>query len=341
MLRAFGCIAMWCLASGIAWSDDPLWLRVCNFTVTPSTGPVAHVEVRNQQTTPFRGRLRAEFPTGWKVTPAEHVLELKPGETRKLPFAIEKATDNADNRYKVKLRVQGEGVAMNAEQVTLCASAPYFKPTIDGDFREWADSLPLTLVVAGKQTVARSYWNSKQFCLAVEVEEDALIGWSADQNERAFDAVQFSLAQVDATETDHYEFLVAANPAAGASAAICCALRKPGDDAATIAQIRPLGGLVMENALAAVVRKDKVTRCEIAIPTRFMPDLKPTAGREIRFGLLVHDPGATGIRDFGALMNRWPTDRTPQGWSSWQGVRWGKTPPWNGLGEFGFCSSIH
>ena len=70
---------------------------------------MTHVVVKNQLDVPYAGTLRVEWPDGWRVTPAEHPLQLEPGEVRQLPFTIESATDAAANAYPVTIRVEGDG----------------------------------------------------------------------------------------------------------------------------------------------------------------------------------------------------------------------------------------
>lgn len=251
-----------------------LLVRAQNFIVNPSTGPVTHVVVQNTGDRNISGTLRVQFPDGWKVSPTERAVELKPGETKKVPFAIEKAADVAANSYPVRIQF-GE---LDVTQRVVCASAPYFKPTIDGDLAEWKDSNPITFVTAGKKTVVWTYWSGKQFSLAVEVEEDRLTGKRG---------VEFSLAASE--EGKRYEFFVGADGKA-------------------------------EGLVTAVKRDGNITRYEIGVPFKAMPEMKPDAGREFLFSLTVHDPDGTGPRDIGAVMNPLPGQRQF---------------------EFGFCSSIH
>ena len=319
-------------------AEPPLRVRALNFTVLPSTGPVTHVVVKNRLTADYTGTLRAQFPTGWKVTPAQHALALRPGEIQKLAFTIERGADVKTNAYPVRIQVQGRGGAMQVEQWVPCASFPYNKPVIDGDLAEWKDSIPITFATAGRNTTLSGYWSGKQFALAVEVEEDRLIGVKEAGAGPGLDAVQFALSPAEGE--GRWEFLIAAADAA-ASTGQCYLLCKPGQDAALAGQRRSLAGLEFMEAKVAVKRAGKVTRYEVSVPFALMPELKPTAGREFFFSLLVHDPGDTGVRDLGEVMNLWPEDRQPGGWCSWEFVRWGDKTPWPSRIEFGFCSSIH
>ena len=267
-------LAFLAVAGIAAGETPPIRVRAQNFTVNPSTGPVTHVLLKNESSRNISGTLRVQFPDGWKVSPAERALALAPGETKKLPFAIEKGADIAANSYPVRIQF-GD---LDVTQRVVCASAPYFKPTIDGDLAEWNDSNPITFLTGGKKTVVRTYWSGKQFSLAVEVEENKLTGKRG---------VEFALAASE--EGKRYGFFV--------DAAGKC-----------------------DGVTASVKRDGNVTRYEIGVPFKLMPEMKPEAGREFCFSLTVHDPDGTGPRDLGSVMNLWPGQRQF---------------------EFGFCSSIH
>lgn len=279
------------------WSaegDEPGWfdLRVDPLTVTPSTGPAARLVVKNRGTVPLTGRVEAAFPEGWRVEPAAFDVTLAAGETRPLALTIKQARDRADNQYPVTLRWSAGGKRGTQDQTVVCASAPFFKPKIDGNLADWADAIPIALSAAG------------------------------------------------ATGSSRHEFLLAATAGFFAKPH-CYRLFKPGDDPATGPQHRDLKPLRLKEAEVAVRRKGGVTRYEAAIPWSLMPEIKAEAGREFQFSLLVHDPDGTGLRDFGAALGRWPEDRRPDGWCSWDGATWGDKVPFDSLAQFGFCSSIH
>jgi hypothetical protein len=334
-------VAVVCGSGSAVLAQAPLLMRVQNFTVTPSTGPVIHVLVRNCLGSPYAGTLKVQFPPGWKVTPAQHVLTLKAGELKAYPYTIEKGSDRQANAYPVKIKAEGSGGAVAVEQTVVCASAPYFKPTIDGDLKEWNDAIPITYLKNGRRTTVRTYWNNRQFSLAVEVEEDALRGLDQASSTGGRDAVQFALSPAGSAAAGRYEFLVAASSEGGRASAHCYRLLRPGDDPALSRQKRPLAGLRAEGTQALVRRSGKWTIYEVAVPFKLMPEIKPAPGREICFGLLVHDPDGTGLRDMSEVMNRWPEHRQAFGWCSWEHVRWGDKVPFDSKAEFGFCSSIH
>lgn len=330
--------------SATAPAKQPVALvRVENFVVTPSTGPVSNVIVRNPADAAMTGTLWATYPDGWKVTPASHELKLSAGETRSFPFAIKRATDRKANVYPVAIRVESSGNVV-ARQNVVCASAPYYKPTIDGDPNEWQDSIPITFTTAERQTVVRLYWNRREFCMMVEVEEDALAGYDPARPDGPFDAIQFAIARRSARtgvaptdKAERYEYLVVD---AGDDDR-CFSLMTPGTELAVARQKRPLEPLRMAEAKVVVKRTGRITRYELAIPFRSMPELRPTPGREFCFSLLVHDTDGAGLRDLGGVMNLWESQRPALAWCRVKGVNWPKKAPFDNKIEFGFCSSIH
>jgi hypothetical protein len=257
---------------------------------------------------------------------------------------VESAVDVESNSYPVTVTVEGSAGSFPSEQRVICASAPFFKPRIDGNLDEWKDSIPVAFPAGGRKTVVRSYWNNDCFCLAVEVEEDKFIGLGDLAEKKAIDAVQFGLSLPGVPPADNklsrYEFLVAGSGSRW-SADKCFLLAGSGDDVSVVSKSRQLDGLEMKDAKVVVKRRGTVTCYEVAVPFSGMPAINPAPGREIGFGLIVHDPDGTGIRDIGSVMNRWETSRKPSGWCSWNGVKWGEKPPYDSMAEFGFCSSIH
>ncbi len=331
-----------CVPVMAASNPSPLSVRMQNFLVSPATGPVAYAVVRNDLSAEYAGTLRVQFPAGWKVTPAQHALALKPGETKRFPFTIEKGADREDNAYPVKIVTEGSGGAVSAEQIVTCASAPYHKVKVDGDLGEWKDSIPITFATQGKKTTVRTYWNGKQFCLAVEVEEDNLIGLEKASAATGMDAVQFAVGPAPEdgntpARASRYEFLVASS-SESPTGAKCFLLSKPGQAAGPA---KALKELECKEVQVAVKRTDKVTVYEVAVPFAVIEDVKADPGREFRVGVLVHDPDGTGVRDMGGAMNLWPSQRNAKAWTSWENVKWGDKIPFDGNIEFGFCSSIH
>jgi hypothetical protein len=67
--------------------------------------------------------------------------------------------------------------------------------------------------------------------------------------------------------------------------------------------------------------------------------IRPSEGREFSFGLLVHDPDGTGLRDFGAAADLWPWQRNALAWSRWPGAKWPEQPPFDSKQPWGMCSS--
>ncbi len=321
------------LGAGAQNEDNArLALRVEHFTAPPATGPVVHVLAANLGEEPYEGAVRLDLPEGWAWSPAEQAVSLATGETKRVPFVVERATNLNANEYPVRVTAVSAGVEVVREQTVVCASAPYGKLEIDGDLADWADSLPVAFGQDGKTTTLRTLWNRRTFYLAVEVEEVALA---------AGDAVQFAVASSKAEtgrapggRTERFEFVVAGKPP-------CYVLDTPGMPLSTAAQPRALESLDTVDAEVAVVHRDGTTYYECAIPFAAMDAFRPSAGREFCFSVLVHDADGNGLRDWGAAAGLWPSQRNPLAWCLWDGVQWGDPPPYDGKIEWGLCSSIH
>lgn len=324
-----------------------LALRAENFVVLPSSQPLAFVDVRCLQSQPYRGTISYRAPEGWRISPAQRQVELRPGETQRVQFAVDRGTNLEANCYPVEIRAVSSSPACEVvyRQNVRCASAPFFKPTIDGDPAEWKDAIPVRFVTKGKQTSVSTYWNRQQFCLLVGVEEDRFVGYRASPGPNGFDAVQVAISpqgsKTGSLPTDaaaRYEFLFVWSGVG--TAGRCFQLARPDTKLADTQQDRTLAPLAYEQALVAVSRKDRTTYYECAIP--FAPmrqDIRPSEGREFHLSLLVHDPDGTGLRDLGEAVGLWPSQRNRLAWSRWQGAIWGVEPPLDNKLEWGLCAS--
>lgn len=333
------------VASSAAGAQDPVALRAEHFAVPPQTGPVTYVVVLNLLDRPYQGTLRVELPQGWRASRTEAKVALKPREMARVPFAIEHARGNKENRYRVRVTATGAGSTVVREQIVTCASAPHFRPKIDGRTGDWSDAIPTRFVHKGKSTVVRTYWNKQQFCVLFEIEEEKLVGYKKTPGPKGFDGVQFALAPRDARtptaptgKAERYEFLLAASPSIW-SRDKCFLLLKAGDSMGEVRKPRPLAGLELKDARVKVRRRKGTTYYECAVPWAAMPTMKPTVGREFYFSFLVHDPDGTGIRDWGEAAGLWPSQRNWLAWCSWAGVQWAKEPPFDGKVEWGLCTS--
>ena len=151
-------------------SAAPVALRAESFTVPPSTGPVVHVAVRNLRQTPYQGSLTMTGPDGWRIVPKQREVSLGPGQTGRVPFSIEKGRNLAANSYPIEVSATGGGTTAVRKRNVACASAPYFKPTIDGDPADFKDAIPVTFDTGGKSTTISTYWNRRRFSILVAVE---------------------------------------------------------------------------------------------------------------------------------------------------------------------------
>lgn len=267
---------LWLAATAVA-ENAPLRIRIGNLTVPPSTGPVIPIEVMNPGGKRVDSSLTPEFPSGWVVKPDHRPFTLRGGETTRLSFVIEKAVDLATNRYPVKVTCGDQVV----ERIVMCASAPFYKPKIDGNPKEWREAIPVTFATQGKSTRVSTYWNRMDFCLYVEVREDELTVEDPDRS----DGLKIYLAPKN--KSARYAFSVRPGKGFRARARL---LTDPDQ-------------LEVPDSLAAVKRRKGVTLYEVAIPVSAIPAIKPTEGREFFFTVIVDDPDGTGPRDLSEAMN--------------------------------------
>ena len=309
-----------------ALQANPL-VRCHSFLVNPSTGPVAEITVTAGDA--WSGTLTVTPPEGWTLDPHTHTLDLQAGETKCLPYRIIRAREVTANTYPFTLALsEGDTVT----QLVRTASAPFYRPKIDGRLDEWKDAIPLRFGDPGAQTTLRTYWDNTAFYLAVEVEQKAIASSDKKRQDGRFDAIQLYIAPKGAT-TKRHEFLI---EPVSRSRAICKRLASPDGTTHT-------NGTEEKRATVAIRHSNGgVTAYEIALPLVLLDGIRVDAGREFCFSMLVHDPSGVGLRDLGTIMNRPEANRTPTPacWVQWDGGSWG-TPVFDGGVEFGFCSSIH
>lgn len=325
-------------------AQEPVDVRLENFAVMPSTGPVVNAWIRNRTGQPLDAVVRAQWPEGWKVQPPPP-LSVPPRSTAKAAFTVEQAIDVAQNAYPVTIEVEAGGRVVRSLQEGLVATAPYLKPSIDGLIEDWKDSVPIRFGIGGKgcTATAMSCWNRKQFCLAVQVEDERL-GASADGLRR--DAIQFALTPSPAGgasamapgPSPRYEFVVIAGAAGPAPGFL---ILRPTDDLNLAAQERSIDSLPCPDVQAVVNRSGNTTTYELAVPMPLLPELRATPGRSFGFSLLVHDAGRAEPLDLGSVMRLWPDQRQVLSWCRWVGAAFGTQPPFDSNIEFGFSSSIH
>jgi hypothetical protein len=335
------------LGRGAAVAGEPVALRVESFTVPPSSGPLVFVDVKNLQEVPYEGSVAMKVPNGWRLAPSQRRITLKPGETRRVPFTVERGLTLKSNSYPVQVAATGAGVSVVRKQNVVCASAPYFKPTIDGDPGEWNDAVPVTFITAGKKTIISTYWNRRQFSILVAVEEEKLIGYTESATSGAFDAVQVAISPQDTKtgtspddEANRFEFLFVSTGGEGPGK--CFQLAAPGMKLAEAARSRRLAPLVYQPAQVAVGRTGSTTYYECGLSfTPMRGQIRPSEGREFCMSVLVHDPDGTGLRDWGSAAGLWPWQRNPLAWSRFAGAAWGKQPPFDNKLPWGLCSSTY
>ena len=315
-----------------------------NLTVTPATGPVTHVLVKNLRNSTYRGTITVTPPATWKLNRTSAPVTIRPGDTARVPFAVERGANAESNSYPVQIAADGAGSPVRRTQKIVCASAPYYKPRIDGKLDDWTDAIPVTFTTGGKKTVISTYWSRQNLSILVAVAEDAL--HPPGPKSAPADAVQIAIsprkAQTPSTpgeEARRHEFLLAAlGKQPGGK---CYRLMSPGQKLALARQVKPLAGLEMPDSRVAVVRKNAVTYYECSIPLKAIAPIRAEPGREFCLSVLVHDGDGTGLRDWGESAGLWPTQRNPLAWCRWQGAKWPDKPPFDNKIEWGFCSSKH
>ncbi|MBN2476453.1 MAG: hypothetical protein JXB62_17700 [Pirellulales bacterium] len=331
--------------SGHVTAADPVAIRVENLTVPPSTGPLVSVQVKNLLEQPYQAAVSIQGPSGWQIAPERRGVALAPGETRRVAFAIEKGRNLAANSYPFEVSADGAGTTVLRKQSVACASAPYYKPEIDGDPSEWKDAIPITFLISGKKTVISTYWNRRQFSMLVAVEEDRLSPYGQQPPPAGFDAVQIAISPEDSAtgssqdqKAARFEFLLVATGVANGGR--CFQLASPETTLAEVARARDLAPLQYADAAVAVTREEGITYYECSIPFRSMREqIRPTEGREFFLSALVHDPDGTGIRDLGEALGLWPWQRSALAWSRWKGAAWNEKPPLDNKLRWGLCTS--
>jgi hypothetical protein len=342
-LRLALCLAA--VTAGTSRAEGPVLLRVESFPVAPAHTPSAVVLVKNTSGGPYDGVVRIGPPEGWRLEPDEHPVRLAPGQTGQVRFVVKEGTIAEENAYPLAVSATGGGATVTREQRVVTASAPYFKPDIDGNVDEWGDAIPVTWTAGGKKTVVRTYWNRRQLSILVEVEEEKLVRPGDGPAENGFDAVQLAISPRDAVtgsspeaEASRYEFLMAA--AEDVASGRVFQLAEPGVKLAETQRARELASLEYDDAEIAVRREGGVTYYECSLPFRPMSDhIRPSEGREFHLSVLVHDPDGTGVRDWGEAAGLWPCERNRLAWSDWPGAKWGDEPPFDNKTAWGLCSS--
>ncbi len=133
-------------------------VKVRNFTVNPSTGPLGAVDVTGD----FKGAVTLAPPSGWVLDPQTVNVE-----GPNAPFRVVKATENPENSYLFTVEARGK----TETQSVSVASAPYGKLVVDANPDPlWKDAIPLEWKTAGKKTILRMFWNEDNLYLAVELE---------------------------------------------------------------------------------------------------------------------------------------------------------------------------
>ncbi len=326
--------------------QNGLLIRPKNFIVNPSTGPVHEVMVTNTTNKPFSGTIAITYGKGWTSTPKNHKITLKPHESKDISQAITKAVDYASNSYPVKVvvkNISGKEV-FSKDFTTKCFSAPYYEVKIDGNLKEWKDSIPISFKTKGKNTKLRTYWDRDNFYIAVEVEEDKFMGTS---DSKTPDCIQISLSNKKAKSNEKSfssnQFVAVGSNSMWSGNKVYNVI-SPSEQQRLFSIPNQMPNIVKNSQIDVDRDNDKkITTYEIAIPFSSIKGVKPTAGRGLNFSILVHDPDGTGIRELASVMNMPQLlNEKLSTWVSWYDTFFNSTKAkYDDKVDFGFCSSLH
>jgi hypothetical protein len=323
---------------------EPVAIRVESLVLLPTQSPNLVVVARNLLDSPFSGILRVEAPAGWQLDPREQPLRLARGETRRSRFLVRKGVSLDANSYPLVASAIGTGGEVTVRQRVATASAPYYKPEVDGRFDDWKDAIFASWLTGGMSTRIGTYWNRRRFIMCVSVEEDQLIPRAAESSGGSYDAVQVAISAEDTVtgsspddEAERYEFLfVSTDRKAGR----CYLLANPATKLRDTLRSRDLESLVFDDAEIVVRREGRITTYECSVPFSIMSSrIRPSEGRQFFLSVLVHDPDGTGIRDWGEAAGLWADECSRFAWSHWPGAKWGPLPPQDNKTPWGLCSS--
>lgn len=332
-----------CVLGSLAAGQEsgPLLLRAENLGLLPKSKPILHVRIANRTDRPISTTLSVEVPSSWRISELSQDVELAASEEARVGFPVADGDVNASNSYPITMTAEGKGHRCVREQKIAVASAPYFKPTIDGDPSDWEDAIPVSFSRGNQKTTIATYWTRRHFSMLVSVEEDAYVPRGGDTG---FDAVQVALAphgtatgqSVD-EKAQRFEYLVFGTEE---GRDVCCQLARPGLPLAEVVRRRSLDPLMRDEVEVAIERVGGVTHYEFSLPlARVRKHIRPSEGREFCLSVLVHDPDGTGIRDWGVAAGLWEEQRNRLAWSDWAGARWGDVPPMDCRTQWGMCSS--
>lgn len=319
----------------------PLLLRAESLAVLPQSQPMLYVQVANTGQQAMTATISVQLPSRWPMADRSQVVQIAGGATERVGFSLSAGNERQTNEYPIEMTARVGDTQVVRQQLISVASAPYFKPTIDGDISDWKDAIPVSFETKLQHTTIATFWNRRRFSILVSVEEAShkLCG-----TDRHFDAIQFALAP-RGTETSRspddeatrFEYLVYTD---AAGKGVCCQLMRPGWRLADATRPRSLTSLVDASVEVAVSRSGSVTHYELSLPlTEIRKRIRPGEGREFYLGVLVHDPDGTGLRDWGVAAGMWQRQRNRLAWSDWEGAQWGDEPPMDCRTEWGMCSS--
>ncbi len=317
--------------------DMTVWIS--GLPVSPSHMPVLYVDVHNFKEVEDGAYVDLELPEGWESQPEKQQVKVPGGETIRVPFSITKGVYREDNRYPIAVTLAAGLEKLRFQRDVHCTCAPYLKPSIDGKVEDWDDAIPVSWEKDGKKTTISTAWSRRNFYVLVAVEEDR----RQPAGEDARDAVQLAIASKKArtgtepTDPVHrHEYLLISDDE---TASLKSLATPEMASLAETAKPRSPEELPEVDGEVKVWHTEGVTYYECAISLRPIREIRPGAGREFCFSVLVHDADGTGLRDWGEAAELPEFRRRPLAWSRWQGDAIGENGAMDNKIPWGMCSS--
>ncbi len=132
--------------------DNMLLVHPQNF-VKPLDGTSAiDIKVENVTNKTVSGTVRVKAPEGWTLkSDTVRIENLETAQSRIISVPVDKFVKNSMNRYLVgyELQIDGNDFVQKNEQILQVAYAPKKTIRVDGEFSDWNDIIPVTMVNNG------------------------------------------------------------------------------------------------------------------------------------------------------------------------------------------------
>ena len=128
------------LAQGRIVGKRPVEILPRDFTtLLTNEEAVLSVGIHNCLNRPISGRLKVKPPAEITLASGVQELELAPGETKTIDFAIAAATPQESNAYPFEFSFESDAGNADYKEVLNCAVAPKRTINVDGNLEEWKD----------------------------------------------------------------------------------------------------------------------------------------------------------------------------------------------------------